>query len=250
MHNVAVPAARPLARQLAEIADSLGPVVAPIDQRRQLHDLCALVRTATGAASVSIARLDGDVLWYEAADGRGGAEIVGLRLPTSRGIAGYVARTGQSLVVDRVDTDPRFARDVAERVGYVPESLLVVPVTDHGDEVLGVISVLDRTTGVGDPLAVTSAAARVAAPVLAVAGALGRLGPLLVRAIAEAVEADEPQLATTLRRLAETVPEPDAEVAEFAALLAEVRLLPPSAQHTIGRVLRDSITLATPRRRW
>ncbi|MEN9645299.1 MAG: hypothetical protein RL238_1968 [Actinomycetota bacterium] len=245
-----MPPTRPLVRQLAEIADSLGPVVAPIDQRRQLDDVCGLVRIATGAASVSVARLDGDELRYEAADGRGGAEIVGLRLPTSRGIAGYVARTGQSLVVDRVEADPRFARDVAERVGYVPESLLVVPVTDQDGEVLGVISVLDRTTGAGDPLAVTSAAARVAAPLLALAGAIGRLGPLLVRAVAEAVEADEPQLATALRRLAVTVPEPDTEVAEFAALLAEVRLLPPAAQHTVGRILRDAITLATPRRRW
>lgn len=250
MHNVAVPTPRPLARQLAEIADSLGPVMAPVDQRRQLDDLCALVRIATGAASVSIARLDGDELRYEAADGRGGAAVIGLHLPTSRGIAGYVARTGQSLVVDRVEADPRFARDVAERVGYVPESLLVVPVTDADDDVLGVISVLDRTTGAGDPLAVTSAAARVAAPVLAVAGAISRLGPLLVRAVADAVEADEPQLATALRRLAADVPEPDAQVAEFAALLAEVRLLPPTAQQTIGRILRDAITLATPRRRW
>ena len=250
MHNVAVPTARPLARQLAEIADSLGPVVAPIDQRRQLDDLCALVRTATGAASVSIARLDGDELCYESADGRGGEAIIGLRLPTSRGIAGYVARTGQSLVVDRVEADPRFARDVAERVGYVPDSLLVVPVADQNDDVLGVISVLDRTTGAGDPLAVTSAAARVAAPLLSLAGAIGRLGPLLLRAVADAVQHDEPQLATALRRLSSSVPETDAEVAEFAALLAEVRLLPPSAQHTVGRMLRDAINLATPRRRW
>jgi GAF domain-containing protein len=250
MHNGHVPTPGTLARQLAEIADALGPVVAPVDHHRQLVDLCALVRIATGAASVSIARLDDDELCYDAADGRGGQEVIGLRLPTSRGIAGYVARTGQSLVVDRVDADPRFARDVAERVGYVPESLLVVPISGGDDEVLGVVSVLDRTSGTGDPLAVTSAAGRVAAPLLAVATAIGRLGPLLVRAVAEAVSADEPQLATALRRLATQVPEPDAELAEFAAMLAEVRLLPSTAQQAVGRVLRDTITLATPRRRW
>jgi hypothetical protein len=135
-------------------------------------------------------------------------------------------------------------------VGYVPESLLVVPVSTEDDEVLGVISVLDRTTGTGDPLAVTSAAARVAAPLLAVSTAISRLGPLLVRAVAEAVAADEPQLATALRRLAAQASEPDAEIAAFAAMLAEVRLLPPATQVAIGRIMRDAITLATPRRRW
>lgn len=250
MHNGEVPPPGNLVRQLAAVADSLGPVVAPVDRRRQLIDLCALVRVATAAASVSIARLDGDELCYDAADGRGADEVIGVRLPTGRGIAGYVARTGQALVVDGVGADPRFARDVAERVGYVPETLLVVPVTGGDDEVCGVISVLDRGIGAGDPLAVTSAAARVAAPLLVLATAVGRLGPLLVRAVAEAVEADDAQLATSLRRLAGTVPPPDDELADVAALLAEVRLLPPHTQRGVARILRDTIDLATPRRRW
>ena len=82
---------------------------------------------------MSIARLHDDELVYEAADGAGGDAITGVRLPTSRGIAGYVARTGQSLVVDQVQSDPRFARDVAERVGYLPTSLIVVPVVDDDE---------------------------------------------------------------------------------------------------------------------
>jgi GAF domain-containing protein len=243
-------AAGNLARQLAAIADGLGPVVAPVDLHRQLVDLCGLVRLATGASSVSIARLDGDELVYDAADGQGADNVTGMRLSSGRGIAGYVARTGQSLVVDQVASDPRFARDVAERIGYVPTSLLVVPITSADDDVLGVLSVLDRTTGTGDPLAVASAAGRVAAPLLAVATAIGRLGPLLVQALADAVAAGEPQLATALRRLAADVDEQDEEVASFAALLAEVRLLPHASQHTVVRILRDTIALATPRRRW
>ncbi len=239
-----------LAQQLAAVADGLGPVLAPADQRTQLVDLCALVRLATGAGSVSIARLHDDELVYEAADGTGGDAITGVRLPTSRGIAGYVARTGQSLVVDQVQSDPRFARDVAERVGYLPTSLLVVPVVDADDEVLGVVSVLDRTHGAGDALAVASSAARVAAPILALGTAVARLGPLLLRAVADAVAAGDTRLAGSLRRLADRVPEPDDELAAMAALVAEVRLLPTASQQAIARVLRESIALAAPRRRW
>ena len=239
-----------LAQQLAAVADGLGPVLMPADQRDRLVDLCALVRIATGAASVSVARLHDDELVYEAADGTGAEAITGVRLPTSRGIAGYVARMGQSLVVDQVQSDPRFARDVAERVGYIPTSLLVVPATDGDDAVLGVVSVLDRTHGAGDALAVASAAARVATPLLAAGNAVARLGPLLVRALSDAVQSEERTLAAALRRLADRVPEPDEDLAELAALMAAMRALPPAQQAGVARVVREALALATPRRRW
>jgi hypothetical protein len=222
----------------------------PVEHRNQLIDLCALTRLAVGAASVSIARLDDGELSYEAADGTGAVNVMGLRLPSDRGIAGYVAHTGQSLVVDEVHSDPRFARDVAERIGYVPNSLLAVPVVDLQDRVLGVISVLDRTVGIGDPLAVTSASARVAAPILAMSGAVTRLGPLLLRALADAVDADETTLVKALRRLADELPEDEAQIATLASLLAQLRLLPAASQQAVERILLESISLATPRRRW
>jgi GAF domain-containing protein len=239
-----------LTRQLAAVAEGLGPVLMPVEQRTQLVDLCALTRLAVGAASVSIARVDGSDLLYEAADGAGADKVTGLRLPSSHGIAGYVARSGQSLVVDEVQADPRFARDVAEQIGYVPSSILAVPVTDEDDRVLGVVSVLDRSAGAGDPLAVASACGRVAAPLLALAVTLARLGPLLVRAVADAVSHDETTLDRALRRLAAELPQDDGEVATFAALLAELRLLPAAAQQSVARIVRESIDLATPRRRW
>ncbi len=209
-----------------------------------------MTRLAVGAASVSIARVDGASLLYEAAEGTSAEQVMGMRLPAGRGIAGYVAGTGQSLVVDEVRNDPRFARDVAERVGFVPTSLLVVPIVDDVDAVLGVISVLDRTTGAGDSLAVTSAAGRLAAPLLTLSGAVTRLGPLLVHAIADAVAAHDATLVPALRRLADTLPEDDAEIAGLAALLAELRVLPQSTQQAVGRVLRETLALAAPRRRW
>jgi GAF domain-containing protein len=51
--------------------------------------------------------------------------------------------TGQPLVLDDLEQDPRFARDVAESTGYVPKSLMAVPLL-HGEEALGVLQVLDR----------------------------------------------------------------------------------------------------------
>jgi len=47
---------------------------------------------------------------------------------------------------DDVQNDPRFARDVAERTGFVPNALMAAPLLD-GERVLGVLQVLDRPQG-------------------------------------------------------------------------------------------------------
>ncbi len=48
-------------------------------------------------------------------------------------------------MIEDVGRDPRFAKDVAEDTGYVPEGLMAVPLL-HEERALGVLEVLDRTT--------------------------------------------------------------------------------------------------------
>jgi GAF domain-containing protein len=144
------------------------------DHTANLTAACTAARLAFGAGSVSIAvitpgggDLSVDHLHYVAAEGRGSEGILGVRLPAGKGIASYVAATGQALVVDHVADDARFARDVAERTGYVPTTLLAVPITDRNGQVLGVLSVLDRGNSAGDALALGSAFAATVAPLVA-----------------------------------------------------------------------------------
>jgi GAF domain-containing protein len=51
--------------------------------------------------------------------------------------------TRQPLVLEDVGADTRFARDVAEGTGYVPNGLMAVPLL-HDERALGVLEVLDR----------------------------------------------------------------------------------------------------------
>jgi hypothetical protein len=130
-----------------------------------LTALCAAVRTVMGAAAVSVAVVDDDGLRYVAADGAGAAGIVGTALTGGRGLASFAAASGQALVVGSVTSDPRFARDVAERTGYTPTAMLLVPILAPDGEVGGVLSVLDRaasTLGDADALAVAGRFAEVA----------------------------------------------------------------------------------------
>ena len=68
---------------------------------------------------------------------------VGLAFAAGEGIAGYVFTTGQPLAVADVASDPRFDRAAAERTGYVPRSILAVPLLDDAGSI-GVLEVLDR----------------------------------------------------------------------------------------------------------
>ena len=133
--------------------------------REALTELCSTARAVVGAAAVSIAVVSTDGLEYVAADGAGASEIVGTVLTGGRGLASFVAGSGQSLVIGRVDSDPRFAREVAEHTGYVPTTMLLVPVLAPDGEVGGVLSVLDRaatTRGDADALALAGRFADVA----------------------------------------------------------------------------------------
>ncbi|MGK5168919.1 GAF domain-containing protein [Geodermatophilus sp. CPCC 205761] len=110
-----------------------------------LASLTELGRRVFGAAACSLAVLepDDEHLVFRAASGAGADEVVGLRLPVSRGIAGWVVSSGQPIAVHDVRADPRFAVDVAESTGYVPRSILAAPMTASG-EAIGVVEVLDR----------------------------------------------------------------------------------------------------------
>jgi signal transduction protein with GAF and PtsI domain len=102
-------------------------------------------RALFGAAACSIALVDDDggTLEFVASDGAGAEEIVGVKIPVSRGIAGWAAMSGQPIAVRDVQEDPRFAREVAESTRYVPTAIYAAPMLDPDGEVLGVASVLD-----------------------------------------------------------------------------------------------------------
>jgi signal transduction protein with GAF and PtsI domain len=117
-----------------------------------------IVRAAAGvfeaaAASISLTDRTTDELVYQAAWGAGAAEIVGVRLPPGTGIAGSVIARAQGDAVGDCRTDSRFAAQIAAGTGYVPHTMLVVPLL-QGDRAIGALSVLDRrdgqTYGAGD----------------------------------------------------------------------------------------------------
>jgi GAF domain-containing protein len=103
-----------------------------------------------GAEAASLALHDPatDRLVFAVAAGEHGQGVVGLAIGSSEGVAGYVFSTGQPLALSDVASDARFGRGTAEQTGYVPRSLIAVPLVDD-EGTLGVLEVLDKRGDAG-----------------------------------------------------------------------------------------------------
>jgi GAF domain-containing protein len=128
-----------------QAAVAAGVMTAEGEQRALLASIVSVARSIfrAKAASVFLYDQETDELVFEAVSGEGAQSLVGTRLPSGTGVAGWVLTTREPLIINDTTKDSRFARDAAERTGFVPESLMCAPLT-HGDRALGVINVLDR----------------------------------------------------------------------------------------------------------
>lgn len=180
------------------------------------------------AASISLHEPATERLVIRVAAGAAGQGAIGLSFAASEGIAGYVFTTGQPLAVSDVTADPRFDRSAAEVTGYVPRSILAVPLVDD-DGTIGVLEVLDRRGETGFKLRD-----------LEVASVFARQAAVAIRA--SAVERDVTELLRqTLARLA-THPEEDS-VAIDAAVAEVVRDLDGSSNAGLW-ALADAVARA------
>jgi GAF domain-containing protein len=113
--------------------------------RELLRSVVEVARAIFTAKASSVLLLDeaASELVFEAVVGEGEETLLGRRFPAGTGVAGWVLATRTPLVIEDVARDPRFARDVAEGTGYVPQGLMAVPLL-HDERALGVLEVLDR----------------------------------------------------------------------------------------------------------
>ncbi|MFZ5892263.1 MAG: GAF domain-containing protein [Myxococcota bacterium] len=76
-----------------------------------------------------------------------GGEVRSVRMKVGHGLAGAVAATGKPIRVRDASRDPRFERDWDLLIGYRTTSMLAAPLKNHLGRTIGVIQVLNKTTG-------------------------------------------------------------------------------------------------------
>jgi GAF domain-containing protein len=132
-------------QQLLLAIQATGRALLPSSNDELLQTIVEAAARIFGAAAASIALVDERVgqLVFRVAYGVGSETVIGMRIGLDQGVAGYVANTGQPIAISNVQSDPRFARDTAEKTGYVPRSILAMPLLVE-DRVIGVMEVLDK----------------------------------------------------------------------------------------------------------
>ncbi len=133
-------------------------------------------------------------------------EVREIRLPIGAGLAGYVAATGETVVVSDAYADPRFNPDWDLKTGYRTRNLLNVPVTNSRHERIGVIQVINRREGAFGDAEVTLLQSLASSAGVAIENArlYERIEDMLlsfVRTLAASIDARDPQTAGHSQRV-------------------------------------------------
>lgn len=99
--------------------------------------------TNTEAGSIILVDRRSGELHFEAAIGARSQEVRSVIVPMEGSIAGWVAQHGQPLIVDDVENDVRFFRQVDHEVGFQTRSIIAVPLTVRGN-LIGVLEMLNK----------------------------------------------------------------------------------------------------------
>lgn len=128
---------------LYEASQSLSSIT---DIHELLKNILGLAASVTEASMGSVMLVDetGDFLTVAAALGLDKELAQQVHQPMGESISGYVADSGEALLIDNVESDARFKRRSAERYGNA--SLICVPLK-VGARILGVINLSRRSDG-------------------------------------------------------------------------------------------------------
>jgi GAF domain-containing protein len=236
--------------RLASLADDLGPALMPPGHDELLESIAETARSLLGAAACSIALLEDEDtedprLVFQVAVGRGADSVLDLSIPATEGLAGFVVRSGQPLMIDDVRRDPRFAESFAGETGYVPRSVVAVPLeTERG--ILGVLEVLDPD---GSSIAHTRGMellghfAGLAALSLEGTRIFRDLGRTLFSAAAKATGDDD--LGAALRAAAGSSRGRGDDLSELAAIFVELRRLGPDERRAATSMMLTFLRYAS-----
>ena len=79
-----------------------------------------------------------------------GTDMVEIRLPIGKGLAGFVAETGETILIPDTYADPRFNPDIDKRTGYRTRNMLCMPMKNKDGKIIGVFQLLNKNQGCFD----------------------------------------------------------------------------------------------------
>lgn len=130
-------------RQMLEVTAALGSELQLQPLLLKIMETVSLILEAD-RATLFVHDAASDELWALATQGGRVSEI---RFPASRGIAGHVFRTGDTINIPDAYADPRFNPEVDRQTGYRTQTILCMPVFDRQGRAIAVTQVLNKRGG-------------------------------------------------------------------------------------------------------
>lgn len=106
-----------------------------------LEQLTNMGRALSGAdcCTVWVVDTEREKIWTNIAHG-----VDNLEIPLGTGIVGDVIRTGKKLIINDVYSDARFNPEVDKKTGYTTHSMMVIPMFDNEDNIIGAFQAINH----------------------------------------------------------------------------------------------------------
>jgi signal transduction protein with GAF and PtsI domain len=130
-------------RRLIETVDVANVLTEPLT--RSIENLLQISAAEINSDEASVLIRDGDEgdLRFLCAIGKVAGQLLNMKVPAGKGIAGFVLSSGQPMVVSDVGEDQTFYAEVDKETGYSTQMILATPLR-HSGEVIGVLEYINR----------------------------------------------------------------------------------------------------------
>jgi sigma-B regulation protein RsbU (phosphoserine phosphatase) len=129
--------------ELSSIIEATKKLNSTLDLGELIHIILQIAIRQTGADRGTVFLVDREREEIWSLVGLGLQQQV-IRLPVTRGIAGWVAREGTAVRLDNAYDDARFEPDIDKRLGFTTRQLLCLPIRNEAGAIIGVLQLLNK----------------------------------------------------------------------------------------------------------
>jgi len=129
--------------ELSSIIEATKKLNSTLDLGELIHIILQIAIRQTGADRGTVFLVDREREEIWSLVGLGLEQQV-IRLPVTRGIAGWVAGHGEAVRLDNAYEDKRFEPDIDKRLGFTTRQLLCLPIRNEAGAVIGVLQLLNK----------------------------------------------------------------------------------------------------------
>ncbi len=136
------------ARELAALNKATRALTSTLNLKSVLELMITEARALVDAEGASVVLLSDSELVFAAAAGPGAEKLVGVKMPITAGIAGWVVREGRAVRVNDTRSDPRFYTGIDKMTSLTTRSVLAAPLRIKG-AVAGIVEAINKASPPG-----------------------------------------------------------------------------------------------------